>query len=309
DNQVDSLPEALGACAPLQKLMLAGNRLHRLPDSLARCQQLELVRLAANRFETIADALPHGLLALPRLAWLAHAGNPFAAALDRQAAAGATAMPIDWSTLQLQGLLGEGASGLIHAATWQTGTAAARLVAVKLFKGAVTSDGLPRSEMAASMAAGDHAHLVGVLGRLTGHPDGTAGLVLRRIPPGHANLAGPPSLDSCSRDVYAPGLRLGAAPAQAIAHGMQAALDHLHLQGLAHGDLYAHNILADARGQALLGDLGAASFLPVNDPVRRAALQRIDRRALAVLLAELAGLCDEPVTALQLQADARRLQA
>jgi len=309
DNQIDALPESLGNCAPLQKLMLAGNRLRRLPDSLGRCQRLELVRLAANRFETMADALPHGLLALPRLAWLAHAGNPFGEALERQAEAGATAAPIDWATLQLQGLLGEGASGLIHAATWQAGNTAARPVAVKLFKGTVTSDGLPRSEMAASMAAGDHAHLVGVLGRLTGHPDGTAGLVLRRIPPGHANLAGPPSLASCSRDVYAPGLRLGAEAAQAIAHSMQAALAHLHLQGLAHGDLYAHNILADAQGQALLGDLGAASFLPVDDPVRRAALQRIDQRALAVLLAELAGLCDDLATAHALQGDARRLQA
>ena len=170
DNQIEALPESLGACAPLQKLMLAGNRLHRLPHSLARCQRLELVRLAANRFETAADALPRSLLALPRLAWLAHAGNPFGEALERQAEAGATATLIDWSTLQVQGQLGEGASGVIHAATWQAGNAAPQPVAVKLFKGVITSDGLPRSEMAASMAAGDHAHLVGVLGRLTGHP-------------------------------------------------------------------------------------------------------------------------------------------
>ena len=308
DNQIDVLPESLGRCAPLQKLMLAGNRLHHLPDSLARCQRLELVRLAANRFPTAADALSHSLLALPQLAWLAHAGNPFSAALEQQAEAASAAAPIAWSTLQVHGLLGEGASGVIHAATWHAGGGSDHAVAVKLFKGAVTSDGLPGSEMAACMAAGSHPHLVGVLGRLAGHPGGTPGLVLQRIPPAHANLAGPPSLASCSRDVYASGLCLGADAARAIAQGMQTALAHLHRQGLAHGDLYAHNILADAQGHALLGDLGAASFLPVDDTVRRDALQRIDRRALAVLLDELAALCTDAATARALRADAR-LQA
>lgn len=306
DNQIEALPDTLGHCAPLQKLMLAGNRLRRLPDSLARCQRLELVRVAANQFATAADALPPGLLALPQLAWLAHAGNPFSAALEQQATAAAAAAPIDWATLQLQGLLGEGASGLIHAATWQPAGAAAQPVALKLFKGAVTSDGLPASEMAACIAAGRHAHLVGVLGPLAGHPDGQAGLVLPRIPPGHANLAGPPSLASCSRDVYTSGLRLGADAAQAIAHGMQSALAHLHQQGLAHGDLYAHNILVDGQGHALLGDFGAASFLPVDDPARRAALQRVDRRALAVLFDELAALCDDATTAAALRAAGRQ---
>ena len=198
---------------------------------------------------------------------------------------------------------------MIHAATWRAGGGPGYDVAVKLFKGAVTSDGLPASEMAACLAAGSHPHLVGVLGRLAGHPGGAPGLVLQRIPSAHANLAGPPSLASCSRDVYATGLRLDAGAARAIAQGMQSALAHLHRQGLAHGDLYAHNILADAQGQALLGDLGAASFLPVDDPMRGDALQRIDRRALAVLLDELAGRCADAATAAALRADARRQAA
>ena len=62
-------------------------------------------------------------------------------------------------------------------------------------------------------------------------------------------------------------------------------------------------------GTAMLGDLGAASFLPEDDPLRRAALQRIDRRALAVLLAELAHLCDDTATAQALRADAQRQRA
>ncbi len=307
DNQIVQLPEALGHCTPLQKLMLAGNRLRQLPASIGACQRLELLRLAANQFETAADALPAALLALPRLAWLAHAGNPFSAAQEQHAERSSATAPVPWDALQLQGMLGEGASGVVHAALWQADTRAAQAVAVKLFKGVLTSDGLPRSELAACLAAGAHPHLVGVHGLLAGHPQGMPGLVMQRIPPGHGNLAGPPSLASCSRDVYAAGLRLGAAPAQAIASAMQSALAHLHRQGLTHGDLYAHNILADAQGHALLGDFGAASFLPTGDPVRSAALQRLDQRALAVLLLELADLCDDASATQALQAQAQQL--
>ena len=117
---------------------------------------------------------------------------------------------------------------------------------------------------------------------------------------------GPAAKPSCTRDVYASGQCLDADAALAIAHGMQSALLHLHAQGLAHGDLYAHNMLVDSQGHALLGDFGAASFLPVDDPARRAALQRIDRRALAVLLGELAGLCSDADTAASLRASAHQ---
>ncbi|HEY9029130.1 MAG TPA: lipopolysaccharide kinase InaA family protein, partial [Burkholderiaceae bacterium] len=66
------------------------------------------------------------------------------------------------------------------------------------------------------------------------------------------------------------------------------ALAHLHAQGLMHGDFYAHNLLVDDDAHALLGDFGAASFLPEGDPARVEALERIDRRALDVLVDELA---------------------
>ena len=303
DNRIDELPATLGDCHRLQKLMLAGNHLRRLPERIADCRRLELVRLAANRFERAEDALPDGLLALPRLAWLAHAGNPFSQAHEDQAGQAETTPRIDWSRLVLQGTLGEGASGVIHAATWQPDGGAARPVAVKLFKGAMTSDGLPRSEMAASIAAGAHPNIVAVEGRLEGHPEAASGLVLRRIPPGFRNLAAPPSLTSCTRDVYAQDTRFSAAQALAIADAMASALDHLHRQGLLHGDLYAHNILVDDDGACLLGDFGAASFLPTDDPQRADALQRIDRRALGWLIDELAQRCDDPAALAALRPD------
>jgi hypothetical protein len=294
DNRIAALPETLGDCARLQKLALAGNRLAALPAGIARCERLELVRLSANRFTTVADALPPGLLALPNLTWLAYAGNPFNADQETRALEASPIAHIGWHELQLGELLGQGASGHIHAARWQPGQGAERSAAVKLFKGAVTSDGLPASEMAACIAAGVHPNLIGVEGRLAHHPLEAQGLVMGLIPPHYRSLAGPPSLASCTRDVYAPQLRFTPAQARAIAQGAGDALAHLHAKGLTHGDFYAHNILVDDQAHALLGDFGAASFLPEDDAVRAEALKRIDRRALRVLVDELAQRCDDP---------------
>ena len=293
DNRIDAMPETLGACSGLRKLMLAGNRLTRLPAGIGACASLELVRLSANRFARIEDALPEDLLALPRLAWLAHAGNPFNVDQEARALEATPIAHIAWDELQLGELLGEGASGHIHSARWRPARGDDRAVAVKLFKSAVTSDGLPGSEMAACIAADVHAHVIGVEGRIAGHPLGAQGLVMGLIPPRYRSLAGPPSLASCTRDVYAPELNLTAAHARAIAHGTRDALAHLHAHGLMHGDFYAHNILVDDDAHALLGDFGAASFLPADDAPRAEALERIDRRALGVLVDELAQRCDD----------------
>jgi hypothetical protein len=291
DNQLQQLPAALGERPRLQKLMLAGNQLSALPDAMQGLQQLELLRLSANRF----DALPAWLSTLPRLAWLAWAGNPMDAARSHAV----PAAEIDWRDLRLGEHLGEGASGHIHAARWSAGTAPTGDVAVKLFKGAMTSDGLPEREMDAALAAGAHPHLLGAHGRLVGHPDGAAGLVLPRLPTHWRPLAAPPSLASCSRDVYDPALRLAPAVVQHIAHAIAQAGAHLHACGYAHGDLYAHNTLWDgAHGEAMLSDLGAASLLPA-DPAASRALQALDVRAWGILLGELLACCPEPLPALQ----------
>jgi len=287
DNRIADLPSTLADCTRMQKLMLAGNRLARLPAGIGRLQRLELLRLSANAFERADHALPDELLALPQLAWLAHAGNPFSAAREQAAQALATVEPIGWHDLRLHALLGEGASGHIHAAQWQPAHGPARDVAVKLFKGTVTSDGLPACEIAATLMAGRHPHLVGVLGALAGHPHGTPGLVLPRLGPQWRPLAGPPSMASCSRDVYGADQRLPAEQVRSVAQAATAALEHLHSCGLSHGDLYAHNLLVDGEGRAVLSDLGAASLLP-DDGAQRAALQALDRRALDILVDELA---------------------
>lgn len=282
DNRIERLPDALGERPLLRKLMLAGNRLRALPATLAGAADLELVRLAANAFE----ALPPWLATLPRLAWVAWAGNPFEDRGPPPAAA-----PVPWADLDLGAPLGEGASGRVHRALWRpAGGGEARAVALKLFKGAMTSDGLPEREMAASLAAGPHPNLTGALGRVVAHPAGAQGLLMSLVPPHWRVLAGPPSPETCSRDVYDPGLRLDLRAAFGVARAVAAAAAHLHARGLLHGDLYAHNVLWDGTaGEAVLSDFGAASALPPGD--RGAALQRVEVRAWGLLLGELLALC------------------
>ncbi|NNM70504.1 MAG: protein kinase [Gallionella sp.] len=289
DNQLEELPGELGKCANLQKLMLAGNRLQRLPETLVACQRLELLRIAANRFE----ALPGWLLTLPRLAWLAYSGNPFSDAHEVAAVSGQDIPCINWHELALQQQLGEGASGVIHQAEWRRDDDSVSAVAVKLFKGALTSDGRPASEKAACLAAGTHPGLVGAEGKISQHPAGTAGLVMPLIDAGFKNLAGPPSLESCTRDIYPLEQRFSLAVVLRIAHGIASAVARLHARGILHGDLYAHNILWNEQGDALLGDFGAASFMP-QDAASASALQRIEVRAFASLLEELLERCDAP---------------
>ncbi|TQK10840.1 leucine-rich repeat-containing protein kinase family protein [Herbaspirillum sp. SJZ107] len=292
DNCLTALPATIGHCTQLQKLMLAGNQLTALPAELAACTRLELLRVAANRL----TALPAWLLAMPRLAWLACAGNPFSTADEAAAAADATPDPIAWPRLEMAQRLGEGASGVIHeAALRQTGPqggAAGQPVAVKLFKGAMTSDGLPRCELAACLSAGNHPNLIPLLGEVTGHPDGLHGCVMALIDPAFQNLAGPPSLASCTRDVYPAGKAFSQTVLLRLAYGIAAAARHLHERGIMHGDLYAHNILHTGRGDALLGDFGAAS-LYTRDSAQGEALERLEVRAFGLLLGELIERCVE----------------
>ena len=287
DNRIEHLPDELGRRPALQKLMLSGNRLKTLPDTMANLHQLELLRLAANAFE----ALPAWLTKLPRLAWLACAGNPWGAA-HAQAMSTAPAPVIAWPQLALQQQLGEGASGVIHRADWQH-DGGSTPVAVKLYKGEMTSDGSPLNEMAACVAAGLHPHLIPVLGRIAGHPDQAQGLVMALLDPAFVNLAGPPSLASCTRDIYEDDKQLYWRATLALAHGVAAAAVQLHERGILHGDLYAHNILHDDLGRCVLSDFGAAAFYDPAWPIS-ARLQQLEVRAFGLLLEELLERSDAP---------------
>lgn len=289
-NQLTELPSALGHRPHLQKLMVAGNHLQTLPEELVHCKNLELIRIAANRFET----LPKVLFQLPRLSWLSYSGNPFCASDEQTALQSTPVKHLPWSSLVLQQKLGEGASGVIYQAILQENNPIP--VAVKIFKGALTSDGLPISEMAACMKVGTHPNLITVLGKIEGYPENANGLVMSLVDASYRNLAGPPSFASCTRDVYADDMRLSRSDVLRIASGIASVAQQVHAMGIMHGDLYAHNILLGRDGHALLGDFGAACFKPV-DAAHSLALEKIEVRAFGYLLEELLERCEGGVTA------------
>jgi hypothetical protein len=305
DNRIDELPTEIRQCSQLQKLMLSGNQLTSLPSSMAACSQLELLRIAANRFAE----LPIWLLHLPRLSWLAYAGNPCSEACEKQALHENPITDIDWNTLDILHKLGEGASGFIHQAKWRKTPEKILDVALKLFKGNMTSDGLPHSEKTACISAGSHPNLIDVYGKITCHPAAEKGLLMALIKPDFSNIAQPPSLDSCTRDIYSNETQFALETALRIASGIASVALQLHSKGIMHGDLYAHNILHNDMGDCLLGDFGAASFYSLHDIEHAEALQRIEVRAFGCLLQELIARCTDLDDYANMQQALNNLQA
>lgn len=299
DNKLTALPRNIGKCARLQKCMLAGNQLDSLPEEMQECKKLGLLRLSSNKF----DSLPDWLFQMPELAFLSFAGNPLSSSLvetDKAASGTASAngdgptklAQVAWSDLEVQHTLGEGASGVISQGIWRTGSEAKQEVAIKLFRGDLTSDGTPLDEMSACISAGQQENIIDVLGRIHDHPDeasGTfkGGLVMQLIPPHYLTLGEPPSFQTCTRDNYAANTKLTFESTLNILQGISAAAAHLHSKGISHGDLYAHNILTNAQGHALLGDFGAAT---VHSGRVSPLLEKLEVLAFAHLIEDVLGL-------------------
>ena len=289
NNRLTSLPSTIGNLTKLQKLMLAGNQLESVPSELARCTNLELIRLSANQLESV----PSELFSLPRLAWLAYAGNP---CHPTNSAIDQTLPTISSASLQQQDVLGEGASGIIYKGLWKPAPseldatqpiAKPKDIALKIFKGDITSDGSPLDEMQACIAAGAHPNIVSVIGKY--QQADKNGLIFNFIPSDYKNLGRPPSLDTCTRDTYPEDTHFTVAEVLQIATGIAAAALHLHSRHIMHGDLYAHNILINDAGHSILGDFGAASFY---DPaVVHQSLEKIEVRAFGCLLEDLLEYC------------------
>jgi hypothetical protein len=278
DNHIKTLPDSMGDLAVLQKCMLSGNALTALPESMQKCHNLELLRIAVNKL----TALPSWLTTLPKLSWLAYSGNPFC---DKHPDCDTPLKEIAWDDLEIKEVLGEGASGLISKAVHE-----GKEVAIKVFKGEITSDGLPEEEMDINISMGHHEHLVDVLARVTGHPEGKDVLMLELIPSHFFNLGLPPTLETCSRDVYPDGFTLTLSQTLKILQGMADAATHMHARGIMHGDFYAHNIMIDQNANSILGDFGGASFFEPKEVEIRNGLERLEVRAFGCLVEELLAL-------------------
>lgn len=283
NNQIKHLPKSIGKCSRLQKVALAGNQLTNLPPEMANCKNLELLRISANQL----TRFPEWLLSLPRLSWLAFSGNPFCSIIDLK-----EELPsISWRNIEIKETLGEGASGVISKATWfDNGTK--KDIAIKVFKGEVTSDGFPEDEMNACIAAGNHNNLVTVIGKIKNHPQQKTGLLLELIPSNFKNLGGPPSFDSCTRDTFKPGTHYSSESILKISKSIASAAMHLHSKGIMHGDLYAHNTLIDEHSNTIFGDFGAATFYNIQHE-NALQFEKIDVRAFGCMMEDLLNLVPE----------------
>ncbi|MDN3665581.1 leucine-rich repeat-containing protein kinase family protein [Algibacter miyuki] len=281
DNKIEKLPKSIGDCTLLQKCALAGNLIEELPVEMKACVNLELIRFSANQLKTI----PVWFFELPKLSWVAFGGNPAADKIELQPDFEA----FDWNGFSIKELLGEGASGFISKAFWKSKN---KDIAVKVFKGDVTSDGLPDDEMAISIAAGTHENLIPVLGKIKNHPEDKIGLIMTLISPDYVNLGNPPSLQTCTRDVFDESSVFNAEALLKITRSIASVCEQLHKKGINHGDLYAHNILVNSSADCLLGDFGAASFYDVNSGLAH-AIERVEVRAFGCLVEDVLGLVNE----------------
>lgn len=284
DNQITTLPESLGDCHRLQKLALAGNQLTHLPLSMSRLQQLELLRISANKL----TEFPTQLFACKRLAWFAFAGNPFCG--NNEAA---TCVPsIHSKDYRLAEQLGQGASGVISRGHWlHNPHNLAKDIAVKVFKGEMTSDGYPKDELKACLQAGRHPNLVQSLAQV--NESGYLALVMDLIPGHYKNLGLPPNFTTCSRDTYPEHQVLTEQAADKIISQMQDVFNHLHNNQVCHGDLYAHNTLFDDAGNIIFGDFGAASTYEMLPLHQQSEIKQIEQRALDIFCAEMRELCNK----------------
>jgi hypothetical protein len=274
NNQITTLPNSIGDLQFLQKVALAGNQIHTLPDQMQNCKHLGLLRISANQIST----LPNWIYTLPKLAWLGFAGNPLCKALPQSS----ESLPsIGFDELYFDTTIGEGASGVIskgHKLQCK------EPVAIKVFKGDVTSDGYPQDEMNAAVQSGKHPNLINIMADLKEHPDQKEGLILELIGSDYKVLGNSPDFETCTRDTFTSGKIYSYQTILSILKGLASVLAHLRERNILHGDLYTHNILVDPQGHALLGDFGAASNMQGLD---EDALEKIEVRSFGYIIDDL----------------------
>ncbi|MGD8121937.1 leucine-rich repeat-containing protein kinase family protein [Vibrio sp. TRT 2004] len=282
DNQIVQLPESLGYRPRLQKLALAGNMIKELPSSFGKLNNLELVRLSANQLEQFPDVL----LQLPKLAWMAFSGNPFCERLSDQQ----SVPQVSSDSYKLNHVLGQGASGVISHANWlNSDFDFPTNVAVKVFKGEVTSDGYPCDELQACLQTGHHDNLVKSIAQVS-EQDYLA-LVMELIPDDYFNLGLPPTLETCTRDVFKADFTLSVKQIEKIVDQMLDVFHHLHDNRVCHGDLYAHNVLINELGEMIFGDFGAASVYDYLNEAQQRGVRKIEARAFSHFIDDLLSIC------------------
>ena len=261
-----------------RKLMLSHNQISHFGDeegSIIKLRNLELLRIAGNKLTSIPD----DLWTLPKLTWLTISGNPFMAKLKK-----VSKVPwIDENELQSTGeYLGEGASGKVTSYRLNN-----QAVAVKLIHG-VTSDGKAEDELSVYGAVGPDGlnhRVVGCVALLNGHKKGA---VMQQLPKNLEDLALPPTIVEVTEDRWSNWKNDTTFCAEFVKNvltDVANALQYLHNDvGVAHGDVYAHNMKVEkSTGRVYLLDFGASYF--TGEYSEKA--EKLEIKSFGVLIGEL----------------------
>jgi len=192
----------------------------------------------------------------------------------------------------LHNVLGQGASGVISRATWtKRQQTFPDEIAVKVFKGEVTSDGYPEDELQACLKTGNHKNIIRSLAQV--NEQGYLALIMSLIPDSFSNLGLPPCFKSCTRDTFPKNFTLSIKQIDKIVMQMENVFEHLHSNQVCHGDLYAHNTLFDENANIIFGDFGAATMYHMLTDEQQRLIQRVERRALHHFIDDLLSICNE----------------
>ena len=259
----------LGHLLNLRKLMLSGNMLASLPDDIIKCQKLELLRISNNQFKEV----PHCIFELNNLAWISMANNPCFPLPELNSGKEF----INKKDIKYIETIGEGTSGIVYSSIFKDNE-----VAVKKYKGKMTSDGFSTNEMYILSSIKSHINLIEVLGYLYGENEDDIEGIIMPLFKEYKQVGLPPTFETITRDFYEnkindPGY---------IMEQIENVVNHLHKNNTIHGDLYAHNIIYNTyKKHSVLTDFGASFVVTDKDLLDK--FIKIENRALNIFKTEL----------------------
>jgi serine/threonine protein kinase len=247
DNNLKLLPEKIARELPaLKKLMLTGNRLDTLPKDFQELQRLEILRLSNNSF----TAFPEQLRDLPQLRWYVDSGNPY----NNSEFNLKSMITINENELTIGKIIGKSSKNSVQITQYNGG-----MYAYKKFGPGMTTDGTPESEVAAMMQAKHCKSIVRLIVPVVNEDGELSGMLMEYIDDSYKPLAKPPDFETFTRDIYPEDMELSKEFVKKCISSVQQAVSDLHSKNIAHGDIYAHNILVDEDGDAILVDFGSAT--------------------------------------------------
>lgn len=309
DNRLESLPPSLGHLSQLRELFLTNNCLESLPDEIEGCRSLVKLQASHNKFQKLPESIGHlpnlellrvaccNITEMPKslpcarsLSWLSMASNPVCHVPSPRRG---TVQTVSIDELEIGRKLGDGASGDVYQGIWQN-----QKVAVKLFREDCSPDGHAKEEIAIASSLSDR-NLVKVLARL----NDPLGLVMDFVDA--KPLAEKPNSHSLLRCRWNKDILFSLSFVFNVATGVASALEHMHARGVLHGDVYAHNVLVDANGNATLCDYGAASAYLKNSPLSP-VYEGLEIRAFGLLLRDLIQRVDIAFEGMEASLDAQK---